>query len=665
MHQPFYQDPITRVATMPWVRLHGTKDYRDLAWVHQQVPSARATVNWVPSLMQQLADAANLDHRDAFLSVALKDASSLTDDDVAYLRQHFFSIHQPTLLEPHAGYRAIRDKVTADKPLTEAERRDLQVWHTLAWCGHVVRSETVAQRLFAQGSNFSEADKHALHEAICHGLADLPDVWGALARSGSVELSTTPYAHPILPLLLDTHAATAADPATPLPARRLHAPGDAAAHVRAGLAAHTETFGTPAIGMWPAEGAVSPAALQVFAAAGVQWLATDEALLDKSLGRRATASERLSPWEFEGVKLVYRDHDLSDRIGFVYADWQPERAYADFADAVANRRDALGGTERDGVLLVALDGENCWERYPSGIAGFLPGLYKAIEALSGVELATISSALARVPARPLPAMATGSWIDGTLRTWIGDPVKNRGWDLLSDARAAVHAHYADFSAIEAGDPELAQLLLAAESSDWWWWFGEGHSSPYDSAFDHLFRRHLQAIYQRIGEPVPDALRSPLAQPTPALREAPCETFSPAVDGHSAWFFKWHGAGVVSPAAGADHRAARLIERLHYTVDADTLYLRVDLGPEPRASLGTHRVELEVDGQRQQLWPGNNTTLCALADVLEVAVPRPLGADVALRLVLVNAHGDAVETFPGATPATVRLTSNAMTGWPRG
>lgn len=636
MHQPSYRDPVTGEVTLPWVRLHGVKDYSDMA-LALSGPGARSTVNWVPGLLDQCESLARTDHaeRERFWRITLRPPASLHPNEVEFIRRHFFSLGGP-MLEPWPRYRELRDLVRAGLPLSHDELRDLQVWFNLAWTGVAVRQENPdVAALFARGRDFTEADKVTILEAQRKAVLALVPRWRALSEQGHVELTASPHYHPILPLLIDTDLARAADPTTPLPDSRLRMPGDASAHIRRALDSHERRFGQRPRGMWPSEGSVAAPLLPLAHELGVEWFATDESILWKSLGgaQRPHAlrpTDKFVPWMLDGVRLVFRDHGLSDKIGFVYASWPADRAYSDFIQALTQieRTTRNGG---DHLVLIALDGENCWEHYPGGVTAFLPGLLERISKTPGLRLSTVSEALAAVPARPLPGLAAGSWIDGTFRTWLGDPVKNRAWELLTAARNAVMT---PLSQLIESEPGLADLVMRAEASDWWWWFGEGHSSTFDMDFDALFRSHLMAIWLALGRPVPPELQTSLYElaktsnhkAPQSKNKRPTGLITIDADGKRGWFFKWAGAGEVYQTFGSIHRAESLIARLRYGNDANALHLALE-GHQPLGNTLTKlRVELTLSGPCPQttftLWPPGSTPAVrsALGEVLDASLP---------------------------------------------
>lgn len=676
MHQPSYRDPVTGEVSLPWVRLHGVKDYTDMAVALAAVPEARTTVNWVPGLLDQFEamQAPDYARRERFWRLTERPSAELTASEIQNIREHFFSLAPHTMLEPHPRYRELRDKVREARTLDVAELRDLQIWFNLAWMGVAASADPRAQALLKKGRDFAEADKLPLLELHREVVRGIMPRWRALSDQGLVELTTSPYYHPILPLLCDTDLARAADPSSPLPATRFRWRADADAHIRLAAGAHERRFGQRPVGMWPSEGSVTAEILPLVRNAGIRWLATDEAILWKTLTGTATAASaaaKFQPWSLDGVTLMFRDHGLSDKIGFVYSSWPYHRAYADFVQSLVAIRRATE-SQGDAVVTIALDGENCWEHYPGGITAFLPGLLRAIAETPGLKLSTISEAIAAVPARPLPGLGTGSWIDGTFRTWLGDPVKNKAWDLLTAARQAVSR---PMSELLTADPGLAELVMRAEASDWWWWFGEGHSTNFDGDFDALFRAHLKAIWLALGQPVPEQLNKSVytlaavaqtksASPTQRTKR-PMTQLEVAVDGAAGWYFKWLGAGEVMQTFGAIHRAESLVTRALYGNDDAALYLRLDTSGRACDALRDTVVTLTFEAHAPvtlQLWPSPEAPIAsACGDVLEVKLPLSvINATLPTRLrghiTLSSKDGDPLERFPGMGDLELELIS---------
>ena len=665
MHQPLYREPETGEYLMPWVRLHATRAYYDMAWMLERHPGVRCTTNFTPVLLEQLQDYVDGVARDRFLDLTARPAADLAPEEREAILRQFFMVNWETNIRPLPRFwellhRRGRDLRSVDLPrvakaFTEQELTDLQVLFNLSWIGFGgLKDDEGLRALRQKGTHFEQADVAYLLAAQQRLLAQVVPRWRALAERGQVELSTTPYHHPILPLVCDTDAARRALPGLHLPPRFVH-PEDARWHVRRAMDSHAERFGAPPAGMWPAEGSVSPEALEVLAGEGVKWACSDEGVLLHSLPPDATRLRSLyRPWRFAAgagreLTMMFRDRPLSDLIGFTYTRSDPADAVADFTARLAAVGDAW---ERDGqagppMVGVFLDGENAWEHYQGSGEAFLDKFYTALETSGQVTTLTVGEAVAGVEGPTIPRIHSGSWIEASYRIWIGHAEDRAGWTALGKARDAVTA------AQKAGavDPErLARAMshvYAAEGSDWYWWYGDDFSSEQGAEFDALFRGHvvqaallagaappaeaLEAI-KRVAGAAPSADAKPLREPTLLL--------TPTLDGKETTFFEWQGSGLYRPgqSRGSMFGGAQAFHVLRFGFDLASLHLRLDPAESPAraAEVGNHlRVEvvardrqLEVDFELRPdgvARPGRATGgaaagQAAFEDVLELSIP---------------------------------------------
>lgn len=585
MHQPKYTHPETGRPVLPWVRLHAASGYLDMARALERRPGVRVTVNFVPSLVEQL-EALAAGEKDDLERIAEKPADALDEAEVRLVVERSFSVRWDRGIDPRPRYAELLARRGAGR-FTARELRDLECLFLLAWLGFAAREDDPAiDALDAKGRDFSEGDKAELLRAVRRAATGVLDAWRRLAARGQIELSTSPYYHPIVPLLIDTHVAKRSRPSDELPPR-FSRPEDARAQIELAAAAHRRAFGEPAKGMWPPEGALSPEAVALYGACGVKWLAGDEETLTRSLpAPDARAKARL--WRHAGVTLAFRDRDLSDRIGFRYAG-QPAEAAAD--DLLQGARASASG---DGVACIFLDGENAWEAYPRRGEAFLDALYARLESPPrGLEVRsrTLSEAIAeRGPGTPLETLHSGSWIDGSFRIWIGDPIKNRAWTELRRARDRVAA------ATGPGAQRALRLLYAAEGSDWFWWFGEPFSSAEDPVFDALFREHLAAAWRAVGDEPPAELAEPIT-PEAATTSliTPRALVRPHIDGKGDRFYEWVGAARYELGRGATMAQAEPppIRRVLLGFDERMLYLRLDPNPVDRRRVAASRLVLRM------------------------------------------------------------------------
>lgn len=708
MHQPYYTDPITGSASMPWVRLHATKAYYDMAFLLEKFPQARSTFNFTPSLLLQLEEFSAGRVRDLFLEYAQRPATDLSPEEKAFLIRHFFSANWATMVRPFPRYQELLVKRGLDvqgqdlnrlaKQFSSQEFLDLQVWHNLAWFGYgSLQQFPRLAELRRKNRGFTEDDKQEVLALQQAAIRQIVPMYKALQDRGQIELTTTPFFHPILPLVIDSEFTRRARPDLPLPAR-FHAPADAEAQIRLAIEYHTKIFGRAPVGLWPSEGSVCPEMLPMLEKAGIRWLATDEGNLYRSLQIGNHTWNRhyhlYQPYTVGAIDhpltMVFRDRDISDAFGFVYHKTTPESA----ADDVLRRVRGLAYDIplEQGIVAVILDGENPWEHYHDGGERFLSLLFRAFEqdGLSighgiRVQMETVSRALVTIPpTQRLDHLHSGSWINQDFKIWIGHQEDNRGWDLLQHTRARL---------VEL-TPSLTQEqaraawgeLYAAEGSDWFWWYGDDFDTDYKQEFDRLFRTHLRNVWTYAGVTPPEILNQPLVEARVPqgleVVQLPLAFISPTIDGILSNFFEWRGAGTINPTPplGAMWKSEELFTAIFFGFDHERLYLRLDFDDRSQTRQEDCAADLHIGSGIQQyklsftLAPtGTDTFLLARAEeagayrdvgsysticrrkILELAVPfKDLDIEVGneLRLTLtVSEHRMEIARYPHHNPVT--------------
>jgi alpha-amylase/alpha-mannosidase (GH57 family) len=604
MHQPFYEDLVTREHILPWVRLHALKDYWGMVALLEEFPDIRVTFNLVPSLLVQLEAFANDKAHDKYLELGLKPAHALMPDDVRFILRNFFHAQRQRMIDIFPRYAellALRGWGTSETEIDAAGRRfgidelrDLQVWQKLAWIDPVYQERDARiSGLIRKGRQFSEEDKLQLRKVELELLNAVIPAYRRAVDAGNVEVSTSPFYHPILPLLCDTDIYKRTHPTSPSPRQRFMRPDDALAQLEQAATYHERLFGRRPLGVWPSEGSVSDAVVPLISQAGFRWMATDEMILANSLGTSfhrdgrgvVEQADRLyRPYAVAAggaeVACGFRDHALSDLIGFVYASWSAESAAHDFVGRLVDAGRQAGA--RDGreepTVFVILDGENAWEHFEGGGRPFLRALYQRLSRHPELRTVTMAEACA-APADRLHGIFPGSWIDSNFYIWIGHADDRRAWSQVAEARQALD---------EAGpqiDPatraRAREEMFIAEGSDWCWWYGDDHSSEHDGDFDELFRRHLRNVYRLLHRPIPDELFisniSTGAAPVPLT--SPTAHIAPVLDGEDSSYFEWLCAGAldVQPAAGAMHQIERqaAISQVRFGFGQDSLFIRVD------------------------------------------------------------------------------------------
>jgi alpha-amylase/alpha-mannosidase (GH57 family) len=604
MHQPYYEDLVTHEHILPWVRLHALKDYYGMVAMLDEFPNVRMTFNLVPSLLVQLeAFAADRAH-DRFLELSLKPAATLTEDDVLFMLANFFHAQRHWMIDPYPRYAdllARRGASVGSADLQAAARRfstddllDLQVWHKLAWVDpSYLEADPRVRRLVAKGEQFTEEDKSELRAIELELLNATIPAYRERAARGQIEISTSPFYHPILPLLCDTDVYKRTHPQSRMPRHRFMRSEDALEQLTRAADCHERLFGQRPVGLWPSEGSVSDAMVPLVAQAGFEWMATDEQILGLSLGitftrdgrGRVDQPDRLyAPYIIGAggaqVACGFRDHALSDLIGFTYAGWDTNDAANDFTnrlvEAGAAARAQNGGGEP--TIFVILDGENAWEHFAGGGRPFLRALYQRLSTHADLRTVTMREAC-RPAQRLLTGIFPGSWIDANFYIWIGHQDDQRAWSQLAEARETLAAP----GAVEASALARAhEEVLIAEGSDWFWWYGDDHSSDHDLEFDDLFRRHLRNVYRLLEKPVPDELFvSNITVGAAAAAQADATgLISPQIDGEETSYFEWLGAGLleVREVAGAMHQADRrqaALTAVRFGFDQSMMYVRLD------------------------------------------------------------------------------------------
>ncbi len=620
MHQPYYKDPETESYILPWVRLHAIKDYAALPVIFRGHPGVRHTVNLVPSLLVQVRDYVENGADDVFLSVSRKNALDLTKEENGFLLRNFFSAYAPTMILPQPRYADLfRRHEAALRSLAKrgggpggygaSEYTDLATLFNLTWYHPLFREEDPElSRLWRKGSGYTEREKHYVLDHQIEVMGRVIDEYRKLSREDGGELSSSPMYHPILPLLIDNRSALDALPGAALPGLPFAWPADARTQLERGRGVFHDLFGADPVGLWPSEGSISPAALEMACETGFRWAATDEILLARAFGktvRRDPDGIPIEPdWFYRPyaavtksgtIPVFFRDHHLSDLIGFEYSRWDALDAANNFIHnikGIYNRLASMksGHSGNEYVLPIILDGENAWEYFHDSGTTFLNALLSKLAHLRpNIEFVTLTDALEGIGGiRELPSIPTGSWIDGTFHIWIGHQEDHAAWEMLSRARTFLDSK--EKTSIKEKNPDPSSLLKAreylmvAEGSDWCWWYGDDHFTPHGPEFDRLFRNNIKAAYKEMGGIPPDSIDIPIIKSDRIVQEkngipAPRFYIQPRIDGEVTSYFEWNSARKVVPAPefGTMHRAGHmLLSCFYYGFSVDEIFFRFDL-----------------------------------------------------------------------------------------
>lgn len=542
MHQPDYRDYDSGEFMLPWVYLHAIKDYSDMAYHLEQHPQVKAVVNFVPVLLDQLEDYAQQfssgQIRDPLLRLLThENLDDLSEDERTLVLDSCFRSDHEKMVAPYPSYKRLSDLFKflesessgALAYLSGQYLADLLTWYHLVWCGESIRREhDLVIALMSKAERFSLEDRLALFKLIGREVSGIIPRYRQLAQRGQVEISATPHYHPLAPLLLDFQSARECAPESSLPQSASYPGGKSRVqmHLLSTQNSHTARFGTVPQGIWPAEGAVSDAFLQVLAEQDCRWTASGQAVLVNSLKHAGQAAEHRAQYLYRpyhvkgapGVRCFFRDDQLSDSIGFEYATWNGNDAakhlVGQLADIVQHSDEA-----ETPIVSIILDGENAWEYYPYNGYHFLNDLYTLLEQHESIKTTHYSDYLDRYDAiegkglsaeSELPHLVAGSWVYGTFSTWIGSQDKNHAWDLLCMAKQSYDRVMATGRLSKEEQQAAEKQLSSCESSDWFWWFGDYNPAHAVASFDRLYRRNLMQLYHLLKLPPPDVLSQPIS-----------------------------------------------------------------------------------------------------------------------------------------------------------
>ena len=591
MHQPYYKNDFDDVYELPWVFLHAIKDYYTMPSYINKYDNVKAVFNLVPSLLVQIDEYAAKKADDIFIRLVNKKVVDLTSGEINSIVPTLFMANVEHMILPSKRYAELFNKyerINGDggdfSKFSENEIRDLEVLFLLSWTGISIKEdEKLVDDLVSQDRNFSEIQKIDFLAILFRKISEIIPLYKKLQDEGKIEISTTPFYHPIIPLLLDTGSAREAAKEVILPRKSIQGYDDACWHIEEAKQYHTNCFNRSPEGMWPSEGSISDESVRLFGKSGLKWIASDEDVLAGSIKKsfHNEANRNLIYQKYiyhcgnESIHIFCRDKVLSDLIGFSYSDLDGEKAADDF---IKRLRRIYDNNEENIHVSVILDGENAWEYYPSGGSKFFKNLYGKISTLGWLETATFSEIIQNktIPTQEISHIRAGSWIYGNLLTWIGHEEKNKAWELLNEARSRTKKASMKLSKDEK--EKMKKELYIAEGSDWFWWYGDDHFSLQSDVFDRLFRSHLVNAYKISGVAVPAKLYVPIKKAvTHAVIKKPSAYIVPVIDGYITNYFEWLAAGLVNLKydIGAMHSDSNLLNKLYWGYDKEYLYFRLE------------------------------------------------------------------------------------------
>jgi alpha-amylase/alpha-mannosidase (GH57 family) len=634
MHQPLYKDLVTGEYRLPWTRFHALKDYYGMVKVLEDFPSVHQTFNLVPSMIVQIQDYASGAAADPFLDCAVKPAEELSEAEREFVLRYFFQANVDHLILRYPRYGELLNVWKACGANPQAARRhfsvqdlrDLQVLSQVAWFDEEFQEhDEEVKALVAKGRNYSLEDQALMARKEREILGRVVPVYKEFSARGQIEISTTPFYHPILPLICDSNIASVSHPGVTLPSRFQY-PQDALHQLKTAREYMERQFGKAPVGLWPSEGSVSDEALSLAAEAGFQWAASDNGVLARTIhqdgGPEVTyrsylwqhrSSEQKEPRE---LRMIFRDHFLSDQVGFVYSRMGAQEAAGQFLDRIRENTRPMLARGADVLVPIILDGENAWEYYDHNGRPFLRELYRRIAESSDLMALTVSEALKLDTPRTIDHIFPGSWIDANFDIWIGAEEDNIAWEYLLRARRKFDELASSVSEEQRG---LAyEELLIAEGSDWCWWYGPQHISENRIEFDELYRQHLANVYHALGIAAPEELSRPiLMHDLPNLNQPATHPIHPVIDGEVTSYFEWMGAGRYQPdnRSGAMHSGEPRLRDIFYGADSDNLYLRLDFDD----GFQFHSLEVRTKDKTISLLD-NPSVESARKRILEVRMP---------------------------------------------
>ena len=606
-HQPSYLDPVADELIGPWVRKHATKDYYDMASMLEAYPDVRVNMNITPVMMIQLLDyyverlgpfvdvdndtideAAFLaewaGRTDPWIDLLLEDTPTpdgATEKQLGLIYKDPWACVSTSdqIMMHFPQYVELREKNPA--LLTQEDFRRLKILFEIAWIdpdfldapvelpdGTVVDITDAIDKTFGLDpdgdqmsiytvTDFSEEFANRLVAIEYKIMANIVGIHKKLmfdpaTMEGQIEITTTPFYHPILPLIYNTNLAQAGQPYDNLPSPAFSYPDDAYAHVLKAKAYHKSIWGIDPKGMWCGEGSVAEETVEIMVDADLLWTATDYAVLDRSNAVGGGDKTPYIPYKIDSDKqegnagttddemaIIFRDTALSNKVGFTFQMLKGEVAASEFIKDVSSHAPNFGGKDR--VVVVVLDGENAWESYKKDLDGksFFYAVYQMLSEsyqLGEIVTVTMSEYILGNPERGIPShpvteqkelepLYPGSWIDGTFAIWIGESEENQGWEYLLTARKALEMSGLAQPNPTAPEPEdkngleyaiwkAYDEIYAAEGSDWFWWYGADMTSPAndDTPFDKAFRTHLHAMYSYANEALALKGEPPIDEP---------------------------------------------------------------------------------------------------------------------------------------------------------
>ena len=585
MHQPVYQLTPTGDFLMPWVRLHAVKDYLDMVTYADKFKNLKLNFNLVPVLLDSLIDYGENGIHDIHSRLTVKPVEDLTSDDKEFIINNFFDANYHSLILPNKEYDKLYQKYQSlggddINIFSNQEYSDLMALFNLVWIDSAhKKSYPELVKLLNKKKNYTLEDRIKIIEIQRDIIRKIIPTYKKFIENGKIEVSTSPYYHPILPILADFEAVQKASQNLP---EKMDFEQDAQIQIETALDRIEELLGKRPQGIWPSEHCISPKVTELFKNSGVKWTISDEGILADSIdfefardfkGYIEDPYHLLKTYDYNGISLIFRDSFIPNLIGFEYPNYPSEDVANDLYERIKIEQSKLLSSPDDNHLLViAMDGENCWENYVNDGGIFLEKLYSLIDNDDTLETVLISDYIKKDIQKPLSKISSGSWINRSFKFWIDEPLKNLAWSYLKRVRD-------DFSEFVKNNPQNPNIyaaqreLFVCEGSDWFWWYGEPNDSGRDNIFDYLFREHLKNVYIYLGLKYPEYLDVPLLSAINKPSRFPKAAFTPILEGTDEDDDNWLNAGCIKIPDGPVLKENKFYDKICFGYDEDNLYLR--------------------------------------------------------------------------------------------
>ena len=598
MHQPVYQLTSNGDYIMPWVRLHAVKDYLDMALWAKKFDKLKLNFNFVPVLLDSIIEYAENDAHDIHSRLTITPKNKLNNEDKIFILNNFFDANYQTMIltneEYHRLYQIVQAHGTTNTEIfTNQEYADIMALFNLAWIDPSFKtSNKELKRLVKKGKNYTLEDRIEIIDIQREIIRKIIPTLKRLSNKNKIEITTSPYYHPILPILLD-YKNIRKNVSIDDEIQNLKTEEDAKVQTQMALDRVEEIFGKRPKGIWPSEQCVNAPTLEMLSDLGIEWSISDEGILASSInfefehdfkGFLKEPYHLLKTYEYKtqksDIKMIFRDSTIHNLISFEYPHHNPIATANDLYDRIkVMQSKILSSPDKDHLLTIALDGENCWENYFEDGSSFLKTLYTLITEDDTLETVLISDYIEQSKEHKLlPKIAAGSGFNRNFKLWIDEPVKDLAWTYLKRVRD----DFLEFKKREPLNPniELARKeLFICEGSDWFWWYGEPNDSGRDNIFDFIFRTHLKNIYKYLDLDVPKYLDDPITDISPSKpSKYPKSLITPQIDGKDITDEndEWNNAGCIEIPDGPVLRESKLFEKIRFGNDDENFYLKFHL-----------------------------------------------------------------------------------------